>query len=126
MSLRARRSRPHGSASASNLTDDLSLVYSTDLVNSSDQVWIAEYDVTRQFVTRTVRQSDGSFRFDFRHEVRFGGIPDQRRTKRTQQIIRSVSVSGSAPESEEDVRKAFKLKVGDSTTSSKCARLCGA
>jgi outer membrane protein assembly factor BamA/autotransporter translocation and assembly factor TamB len=96
-----------------NLTDDLSLVYSTDLVNSSDQVWIAEYDVTRQFVTRTVRQSDGSFRFDFRHEVRFGGVPDQRRTKRTQQIIRSVSVSGSAPESEEDVRKAFKLKVGD-------------
>ena len=96
-----------------NLTDDLSLVYSTDLVNSSDQVWIAEYDVTRQFVTRTVRQSDGSFRFDFRHEVRLGGVPDQRRTKRTQQIIRSVSVSGSAPESEEDVRKAFKLKVGD-------------
>ena len=38
-----------------NLTDDLSLVYSTDLVNSSDQVWIAEYRRDA-----TVRDPDGA------------------------------------------------------------------
>jgi outer membrane protein assembly factor BamA/autotransporter translocation and assembly factor TamB len=96
-----------------NLTDDLSLVYSTDLVNSADHIWIAEYDVTRRFVTRSVRQSDGSFRFDFRHDVRFGGEPEPRRTKRTQPVIASVSVKDAGSISEEAVRAAFKVKVGD-------------
>jgi len=96
-----------------NLTDDLSLVYSTDLVNSSDHIWITEYDVTRQFVTRSVRQSDGSFRFDFRHDVRFGGVPEPRRTKRVQPVIASLSVTDSGSISEQAVRTAFKMKVGD-------------
>ena len=55
------------------LTDDLKLVYSTSLTDSNDQIWIAEYDVTRRFQTRAVRQSDNSYRLDFRHDVRFGG-----------------------------------------------------
>ena len=41
-----------------DLADDVRLIYSTDLVNSSDQIWVTEYDVTRQFVSRAVRQSD--------------------------------------------------------------------
>jgi outer membrane protein assembly factor BamA/autotransporter translocation and assembly factor TamB len=96
-----------------NLTDDLSLVYSTDLVNSSDHIWITEYDVTRQFVTRSVRQSDGSFRFDFRHDVRFGGVPEPRRTKRVRPVVVSLSVTDSGSISEQAVRMAFKVKVGD-------------
>ena len=52
------------------LTDELELVYSTDLANSSDQIWVAEYDVTRRFQTRAMRQSDNSYRCDFRHDVR--------------------------------------------------------
>jgi outer membrane protein assembly complex protein YaeT len=96
-----------------NLTDDLSLVYSTDLVNSSDHIWVTEYDVTRQFVTRSVRQSDGSFRFDFRHDVRFGGVPEPRRTRRAQPVIASLSVMDSGSISEQAVRAAFKVKVGD-------------
>jgi outer membrane protein assembly factor BamA/autotransporter translocation and assembly factor TamB len=96
-----------------NLTDDLSLVYSTDLVNSSDQIWIAQYDVTRQFVTRSVRQSDGSFRFDFRHDVRFGGVPEPRRSKRAQPVIASLSVRDTGSIDEQAVRTAFKVKVGD-------------
>ncbi len=62
------------------LTDELKLVYSTDLTNSNDQIWLAEYDVTRRFQTRGVRQSDASYRVDFQHDVRFGGQASPRRT----------------------------------------------
>ena len=48
-------------------------VYSTNLIDSNDQIWVAEYDVTRRFQTRGVRQGDDSYRLDFRHDVRFGG-----------------------------------------------------
>ena len=65
-----------------DLADDVRLIYSSDLADSSDQIWVTEYDVTRQFVSRAVRQSDASYRFDFRHDVRFGGLPEARRTER--------------------------------------------
>ena len=65
-----------------DLTQDLSLIYSADLVNGGNELWVAEYDVTRQFVTRAVRQDDATYRFDFRHDVRFGGEPEPRRQKR--------------------------------------------
>src|SRR5262249_49157539 len=85
-----------------NLSDDLSLVYSTALVTSSERVWIAEYAGRRQCVTRTVRQSDGGFSLDFRHELRFGGVPEPRRTKRVQPRIQSLAVTDSGPISEEE------------------------
>ncbi len=40
------------------LTDGVKLVYSTNLTDSNDQIWVAEYDVTRRFQTRGVRQED--------------------------------------------------------------------
>ena len=33
------------------ITDELELVYSTNLTDSSDQIWVADYDVTRRFET---------------------------------------------------------------------------
>jgi outer membrane protein assembly complex protein YaeT len=96
-----------------DLTDDLSLVYSTDLVNSSDHIWIAEYDVSRQFSTRAVRQSDDSYRFDFRHDVRFGGTPEPNRGRRTKQRVASVAISGQPGIGEAEIRRRFKLKAGD-------------
>ena len=53
------------------LTDELKLVYSTNLTDSNDQIWVAEYDVTRRFQTRAVRQEDNSYRMDFRHDRPF-------------------------------------------------------
>src|ERR1043165_6149410 len=98
-----------------DLTPDLSLVYSTDLVNSSDHIWMTEYDITRQFRTRAVRQADGSFRLDFRHEVRFGGTPEpvSSRKKKDGPKIHSLSIVGADPVPEEQIRRALKFKVGD-------------
>jgi outer membrane protein assembly factor BamA/autotransporter translocation and assembly factor TamB len=95
------------------LTDELKLVYSTDLTNSNDQIWIAEYDVTRRFQARGVRQSDASYRVDFRHDVRFGGQASPRRTIRERPKVASVVVvSADTGEDDPEVREEFDVKVG--------------
>ncbi|MGH6693108.1 MAG: translocation/assembly module TamB domain-containing protein, partial [Gammaproteobacteria bacterium] len=95
------------------LTDELKLVYSTDLTNSNDQIWMAEYDVTRRFQTRGVRQSDASYRVDFQHDVRFGGQASPRRQPRERATVASVSVVGRDTGEEDTlVRDEFDVKVG--------------
>jgi autotransporter translocation and assembly factor TamB len=56
-----------------DLTRNLRLVYSMNLTNSSDQIWIATYDIRRRFALRAVQQSSDTDRFEFRHDLRFGG-----------------------------------------------------
>lgn len=58
-----------------DLTRDLNLLYSMNLADSADQIWILAYNVTRRFLTRVMRQQDGTTRFEFRHDMRFGGTP---------------------------------------------------
>lgn len=78
-----------------DITRKLGLIYSMDLINSSDQIYVAEYDITRRFSSRGVRQADGSFRFDFRHLLRFGGLSRRRpETPREQRRIGHVSLLG--------------------------------
>ena len=58
-----------------NVTDQVKLIYSTNLADSNDQIWVAEYDVTRRFEIRAIRErEDDSYRGDFRHDLRFGEI----------------------------------------------------
>ena len=56
-----------------DITPKLQFVYSMNLANSQDQIWIAEFKPLSRFDTRATRQSDSSFRFDFRHDLLFGG-----------------------------------------------------
>ena len=96
-----------------DITRNLELVYSMDLVDSSDQIYVAEYDLTKRFTTRGVRQSDGSFRMDFRHDLRFGGVPEPRRdTKRLQRRIGEVQLSGNPFFPETTILDRLKLKPG--------------
>jgi outer membrane protein assembly factor BamA len=96
-----------------DLTDELKLVYSTSLTDSNDQIWVAEYDVTRRFQTRAVRQEDNSYRLDFRHDVRFGGQPEPRRAPRIQPVVTEVAVDVPAGVDEAVVRKEFGIDAGD-------------
>jgi outer membrane protein assembly complex protein YaeT len=95
------------------VTDELKLVYSTNLADSNDQIWVAEYDVTRRFQTRAVRQDDNSYRLDFRHDVRFGGQPEPRRQKREQPEVESVMLNASEGTDQAALLKTFGLKEGD-------------
>jgi outer membrane protein assembly factor BamA/autotransporter translocation and assembly factor TamB len=99
-----------------DLTDELKLVYSTNLTDSNDQIWIAEYDVTRRFQARGVRQSDATYRLDFRHDVRFGGQAAPRRQARQQRptVASVVVVSADTGEDDPEVREEFDVKEGHS------------
>lgn len=77
-----------------NITDDFGLIYSTNLADSSDQIWIAEYDISRRFRTQGIKQEDNSYRFEFRHDLRFGGPERVGGARRERQRIQSVNVSG--------------------------------
>jgi outer membrane protein assembly complex protein YaeT len=97
-----------------DITRDLNLIYSMDLVNSSDQIYVAEYDLTKRFVARGVRQSDGSFRMDFRHDVRFGGIPEPKKTgRRGQGRIGNISILGETYFPQEKVADKLGVESGD-------------
>jgi outer membrane protein assembly complex protein YaeT len=98
-----------------DLTTDLKLVYSTNLTDSNDQIWVAEYDVTRRFQTRAVRQEDNSYRLDFKHDVRFGGERDPRKEVRVRPKVEDVSVVGNDDGIDEmQLREKFGIKTGDS------------
>ncbi len=96
------------------LTDDLKVVYSTNLADSNDSIWVAEYDVTRRFQSRAVRQSDNSYRLDFRHDVRFGGVPDPRRQPRVRPTIARLAIVTNSGNEDPEIRERFKVKEGDS------------
>ncbi len=97
-----------------DITPQLQFVYSMDLVNSSDQIYIAEYDLSKRFVAHGVRQSDGSFRFDFSHDLRFGGIaPERRNAKRDTRRIGSLTISGNSYFTNERLLSKLKFGTGD-------------
>ena len=76
---------------------------------------MAEYDVTRRFQTRGVRQSDNSYRFDFRHDVRFGGqacaAPAAARSGR--QVARSSWSRRHRRRGSASCASEFEVKEGD-------------
>lgn len=98
-----------------DLTDELKLVYSTNLTDSNDQIWVAEYDVTRRFKARGVRQSDATYRVDFQHDVRFGGQPSPRRQLRERPTVAKVDVvAADTGQADPEVREEFDVKEGHS------------
>ena len=94
-----------------NLTHDLKVVYSTNLADSNDQIWVLEYELTRRFQARAVWEDDGSYRVDLRRDVRFGGRPEPVSRERVRPRIRDVSVSVEGSD-ESAVRDRFGVKVG--------------
>jgi outer membrane protein assembly complex protein YaeT len=96
-----------------DIADDVELIYSVNLTDSSDQIYVVEFDVTRRFQTRGVRQPDGSYRFDFRHDVRFGGTPEPRRQVRQRPAISAISITSEGAISDAELRRLLKMEEGD-------------
>lgn len=98
-----------------SVSPSLSLVYSMNLADSSDQIWTVRYDVTRRFQLRGVRQADDTIRTDLQHDLRFGGGPDAgrvRRSPRVERLIGTVTISGDSPLPEDEIRSHLKVKTG--------------
>ena len=97
-----------------DITPKLQLVYSMNLGNSSDQIWIAEYQLTRRFTTRALRQEDNSYRMEFRHDLLFGGPAraGPARVKRQKPKVGSVAFTDGTIFSEEQALGRLGLETG--------------
>ena len=98
-----------------DITSQLNLVYSMNLRNSNDQIWIANYDITRRFSARGLRQNDNSYRFQFQHDVLFGlsGMTSTRTASNPRRKIGSVRFSGNTHFTEEQLESSAGVKAGD-------------
>jgi outer membrane protein assembly complex protein YaeT len=106
-----------------DITKDLSLVYSMNLVNGGDQIWAAQYTVSRQLTARATKQADNSYRFEFRHDLRFGGAdasgtarPAEKRAAKPSVpkfVIGSIKFEGAGPLYATALPDIFKIKPGD-------------
>jgi outer membrane protein assembly complex protein YaeT len=107
-----------------DITRRLGLVYSMNLADSGDQIYVAEYDVTRRFTTRAIHETaprgdsetGAKYRFELRHDLRLGGAstgePD-RAPRMERREVRNLIWSGSFPFTEAQLAERFGIRSGD-------------
>jgi outer membrane protein assembly complex protein YaeT len=98
-----------------DITRNFNLAYSMNLVNGGEQIWIGQYKVTRRLTTQATKQQDNTYRFEFRHDLRFGGQPSTRDTGATTQrfTIGSIKFEGDAETPDKMLRERLKVKSGE-------------
>ena len=98
---------------AKDITPQLSLIYSMNLQDSSDQMWVAEYNITRRVTTSAIMQDDNSFRVQAQHDLMFGlpGAPTKGATP-VKRRIGSIQFAGDTNLSQEKLSKTAGLKTG--------------
>ena len=97
-----------------DLRRDLRLIYSMNLADSSDQILIGEYDLTRRFTFRGTNQYDNSRRFDFQHDLRFGGQRFEKGRRNTELSIGEVSFRGDRFYPDEVLAEKLGVRKGKS------------
>jgi outer membrane protein assembly complex protein YaeT len=97
-----------------DITPKLDFVYSMNLRDSNDQIWITDYEFTRRFSARGLRQNDNSYRFQFQHDVFFGlsRDPSKSRNSTTRGKIRSIQFLGETHLTQKQLANAAGLKTG--------------
>jgi outer membrane protein assembly complex protein YaeT len=97
-----------------DITNNLSLIYSMNLTNGGDQIWAAQYKIIRRLTTQATKQQDNSYRFEFQHNLFFGGTAEPRSSTTSGQKfqIGTIKLQGGAPFSYETLLKHLKFKSG--------------
>ena len=98
-----------------DFTNSLRLLYSMNLSDSNDQIWVSEYDLSKRFTTRAVKESDNSYRGEFRHDIQFGGsspVTAAAAVHTGKRKISAVRFTGADAFSPDRLAKVFKVKAG--------------
>jgi outer membrane protein assembly complex protein YaeT len=98
-----------------DFTQTFRILYSMNLNDSNDQIWVGEYDLTRSVNTRLVKQSDNTYRGEFRHDIRFGkGTNPAAAAEKPapKPKISAVHFTGETPFAPQALEKKFKVKPG--------------
>lgn len=99
-----------------NFTRQLSLIYSMNLTDSGDQILVGQYDISKRFRTRALKQSDNTYRFDFSRKQEFGGTPPPPAStaERERKKIGDVQFSGEQLFPQEQLAKWLSARKGKS------------
>ncbi|MFN0105353.1 MAG: translocation/assembly module TamB domain-containing protein [Bryobacteraceae bacterium] len=97
-----------------DFTRQLSLIYSMNLTDSGDQILVGQYDLSKRFRTRALKQSDNTYRFDFSRKQEFGGVkPEPSSTaEREQKKVGEVQFSGERIFTDEQLAKWLAARRG--------------
>ncbi len=97
-----------------NFTRQLSLIYSMNLTDSGDQILVGQYDISKRFRTRALKQTDNSYRLDFSKRQEFGGRPPEPTTtaEREHKRIGQVDLIGQQIFTKEQLRKLLAAREG--------------
>jgi outer membrane protein assembly complex protein YaeT len=98
-----------------DLTRNLRVGYSMNLVNGGDQIWLAEYNIRRKFTAQGTKQEDNSYRLGFTHDLRIGVAPGEAKSASSAKKpkIGEVKFQIGQPLSGKDLKEKFNLKPGD-------------
>ncbi len=100
-----------------DMTQYLKVISSFNLVDSRDQIYIVEAYPARRIAAGTTRQSNNTYRFDFRHDWQFGAAGGKKITPSAPRApakeIGSISFQGNTTYSNELLADKFKLDPGD-------------
>ena len=94
-----------------DITSDLRGIYSVSLADTGDQIWVAEYDLTRRFRARGIKQADNTYRFDFNHRLRFPRAYRSNRSSQQRQVG-TLQFEGNYSFPESMLADKFKLRSG--------------
>ncbi len=97
-----------------NFTRQLGLIYSMNLTDSGDQILVGQYDISKRFRTRALKQSDNTYRFDFSRKQEFGGTPPAPTStaEREQKKVGTVAFTGEQIFSKEQLAKWLAARQG--------------
>jgi outer membrane protein assembly complex protein YaeT len=97
-----------------DITRRLRLIYSMNLADSGDQIYVAEYGIGRRFNASGVKQSDNTYRFSFRHEVQAGGAQQEMTQARLpQRTVGDISITGHPVLEPPDLLDELDVSTGD-------------
>jgi outer membrane protein assembly complex protein YaeT len=101
---------------AQDFTPEFRLTYSTNLANSQDQIWAAEYNWRRRFQARYFRQTDQSNRIEMRRRFRFGGGPQTgeftSRELRPKNTVGAITIQGEPVLDEKTILRKLRIREG--------------
>ncbi len=97
-----------------SITPQFFLTYSLSLSNSSDQTWIADYSLFKNFTIRALRRDDGSYNSAIRQFWQFGYQPSKETIRLSPpQRIRNIIIDGNTIFPKSQLRNLIKIKKND-------------
>jgi outer membrane protein assembly complex protein YaeT len=98
-----------------DITRKLNFTYSMNLLDGGQQIWAAQYNIAQRLTSQATKQDNNTYRFEFRHDLLFGGPAPTRSSRRatTKLTIGTLQFQGASPYSDKILLDKLKIEPGD-------------